>query len=55
MTAANEAEADRVIAALIEGGQIEMPLTKTFWSPHFGMMTDRFCVGWMVSVAAQAA
>jgi len=29
-----------------------MPLTKTFWSPCFGMLTDRFGIGWMVSVAA---
>jgi PhnB protein len=29
-----------------------MPLTKTFWSPRFGMLTDRFGIGWMVSVVA---
>jgi PhnB protein len=27
-----------------------MPLTKTFWSPRFGMLSDRFGVGWMVNV-----
>ena len=52
LTAANEAEADRVFGALVEGGQVQMPLTKTFWSARFGMLTDRFGVGWMVSVAA---
>ena len=47
-----EAEANRAFAALAAGGQVEMPLTKTFWSPRFGMLTDRFGIGWMVSVAA---
>jgi PhnB protein len=45
-----EAEADRAFAALSEGGQVKMPLTKTFWSPRFGMLTDRYGIGWMVSV-----
>ena len=49
---ANEAEADRKFAALAEGGQVQMPLAKTFWSPRFGMVTDRFGVGWMITVAA---
>ena len=48
-----EAEADRAFAALAAGGQVKMPLTKTFWSPCFGMLTDRFGIGWMVSVAAE--
>jgi len=47
----SEAEADRAFAALSEGGQVTMPLTKTFWSPRFGMLTDRFGVGWMINVA----
>ena len=46
----NEAEADRAFAALADGGQVQMPLTKTFWSARFGMLQDRFGVGWMVSV-----
>jgi len=46
------AEADRAFAALADGGQVKMPLTKTFWSPCFGMLTDRFGVAWMVSVVA---
>jgi PhnB protein len=45
-----EAEADRLFAALADGGQVQMPLGKTFWSPCFGMLTDRFGVGWMVGV-----
>jgi len=51
LTVANEPEADRKFAALAEGGQVQMPMAKTFWSPRFGMVTDRFGVGWMVSVA----
>jgi PhnB protein len=45
-----EAEADRAFAALANGGQVRMPLTKTFWSPRFGMLEDRFGVGWMINV-----
>ena len=52
LTVANEAEASRKFAALAEGGQVQMPLGKTFWSPCFGMVADRFGVGWMVTVAA---
>jgi len=48
-----EAEADRAFAALAADGQVRMPLTKTFWSPRFGMLTDRFGLGWMISVAAE--
>jgi PhnB protein len=50
LTVSNEAEADRVFAALADGGQVQMPLNKTFWSPRFGMVTDRFGLGWMVTV-----
>jgi PhnB protein len=46
-----EAEADRAFAALADGGQVQMPLTTTFWSPRFGMLTDRFGIGWMVTVS----
>ena len=51
LDAANEAEAERLFAALGDGGTVQMPLAKTFWSPKFGMVADRFGVGWMVSVA----
>jgi PhnB protein len=49
---ATPAEADRVFAALAAGGQVGMPLGKTFWSPRFGGVTDRFGVSWMVNTAA---
>jgi len=52
LTAANEAEADRLFAALADGGQVQMPLSKTFFSPRFGMVADRFGVVWMVYVAS---
>ena len=47
-----EAEADRFFSALADGGQVMMPLMKTFYSPRFGMATDRFGVLWMIIVAA---
>ena len=50
-----EAEADRVFALLAEGGQVQMPLNKTFWSPRYGMLTDRFGVAWIVMVPAESS
>ena len=50
LTAAHEADAKRKFTALAEGGQVQMPLGKTFWSPCFGMVADRFGVAWMVTV-----
>lgn len=44
------AQAERLFAALADGGQIQMPLAKTFWSPLFGMVADRFGVSWMINV-----
>jgi PhnB protein len=55
LAVANEAEADRFFGALVEGGQVIMPLTATFFSPRFGMTTDRFGVTWMVNVMHQEA
>lgn len=49
----NEADADRAFNALADGGQVKMALVKTFWSPRFGMVTDKFGVGWMVSVPGE--
>lgn len=46
----NEGEAERRFNALAEGGQVQMPLAKTFFSPRFGMVVDRFGVSWMVIV-----
>ena len=48
ITAKDEAEADKVFGALGEGGQVQMPMAKTFFSPRFGMVADKFGVGWMV-------
>jgi len=46
----DEAEAEKVFAALGDGGQVQQPLIKTFFSPKFGMVQDKFGVGWMVLV-----
>lgn len=51
ITVPKEAEAKKLFAALEDGGQVQMPLTKTFFSPAFGMVADRFGVSWMVHVA----
>jgi PhnB protein len=50
LTVLNEAEADRVFNALAAGGRIDMPLSKTFFSPRFGMVADKFGLSWMVIV-----
>ena len=52
LTAKTGAEAERVFGALAEGGQVRMPLTKTFFSSHFGILADRFGVPWMILVEA---
>ena len=48
VSVADEAEAKRLFAALGDGGQVQMPLAKTFFAPAFGMVADRFGVSWMV-------
>jgi PhnB protein len=50
-----EAEADRLFAALADGGRVQMPLAKTFFSPRFGMVADRFGVLWMILVSQAPA
>ncbi len=50
LAARDEAEANRLFAALSDGGEVKMPLAKTFFSPRFGMVSDRFGVSWMVLV-----
>ena len=45
-------EAKKIFDALAEGGQVTMPLGKTFWSEAFGMLVDRFGTPWMVSGGA---
>jgi PhnB protein len=54
LAVSTEAEVDRFFNALSEGGTVGMPLMKTFWSPRFGMVTDKFGVGWMITVATDA-
>jgi PhnB protein len=46
-----EAEAEKAFNALADGGKVEMPLAKTFFSARFGMVKDKFGVFWMVLVA----
>ena len=48
LTAASDAEAERMFKALSDGGKVQMPITKTFYASSFGMLTDRFGVSWMV-------
>jgi PhnB protein len=50
ITVPDEAEAERTFDALAADGLVTMPLEKTFWAPKFGMLQDKFGVGWMVSV-----
>ena len=50
--APNDAETERVFGALSEGGQVKMPLGKTFFASKFGMTADRFGVSWMVITAS---
>lgn len=50
---ATEADADKYFNALAEEGEVRMLLTKTFWSPRYGQVTDRFGVAWMVMVAGE--
>jgi PhnB protein len=50
ITAPTEADADRMFNALADGGQVQMPLAKTFFSPRFGVVADRFGMSWMVIV-----
>ncbi len=51
----DDAEAKRLFTALGEGGNVTMPLMKTFWTSSFGMLTDKFGVPWMVNVEAAKA
>ena len=51
VSAKDDAEAEKTFAALSDGGKVEMPLTKTFFSSKFGMLHDKFGIGWMVIVA----
>jgi PhnB protein len=55
INAKDESEARRLFEALAAGGQVRQPLIKTFFSPSFGMVADKFGIGWMVIVEPQAA
>jgi PhnB protein len=52
ISVADVATVDRLFDGLSAGGQVRMPLGQTFWSPRFGVVTDRFGVGWMVMATA---
>ena len=54
ITLDSPAEVDRLYDALSAGGRVLMAPGKTFWSPRFGMLTDRFGLGWMLMVAGEA-
>ena len=54
-TAPDVAEAQRVFQALSEGGEVQMALTETFFSPGFGMCIDRFGIPWMVNTEQEPA
>lgn len=53
LTTPTEAEAHRAFDALAAGGKVGMPLQKVFWSPLYGMVTDRFGLQWMVMVPGE--
>lgn len=54
LTLSSEDEAQRVFSALADGGSVRMPLEKTFWSPLYGQVTDKFGMGWMVMLPPAA-
>ncbi len=51
LTVSTPTEADRLFTALAKGGQVQMPLGKTFFSPRFGVVADQFGLSWMIYVA----
>lgn len=53
LTVTDADEAHRTFDALADGGLVQMPLEKTFWSPCFGTLVDKFGVSWMVGVAGE--
>ena len=55
LSAPDEAAADRMFNVLADGGQVQMPLSQTFFSPRFGMVADRFGVSWMIIVTPEEA
>ena len=55
VTVPDGAAAERAFKALADGGQVQHPLMKTFFSSHFGMLADRFGVQWMVMAETQGS
>ena len=55
LSAPDETAAERMFNVLADGGQVQMPLSQTFFSPRFGMVADRFGVSWMIIVAPEEA
>ena len=55
LSVSNDNEAERLFAALGDGGKVQMLLTKTFFSSRFGMVADRFGVSWMILVWSPTA
>ena len=55
VTFTDQDEARRIFDALADGGDVQMPLGETFWSPLFGSCVDRFGVSWMVNFASESA
>lgn len=55
VTVKDKAEGERIFKGLSEGGQVQMPYEKTFWSPGFGMCIDKFSVPWMVNTQGDMA
>lgn len=50
ITANSKGEAEKLFKGLSAGGNVTMPLSKTFWSESFGMLTDKFGISWMISI-----
>ncbi|HWL41496.1 MAG TPA: VOC family protein [Ilumatobacter sp.] len=50
-TATDAANAHQIFDGLADGGQVGMPVSETFWSPAFGMLTDKYGVSWMIDTA----
>jgi len=53
LTVPNDADAETLFKALGEGGQVRMPMEKTFFASRFGMLADKFGVGWMIMAPAK--
>lgn len=49
----DKSDGERIFNALSEGGSVTMPFSQTFWSPGFGMCTDRFGIPWMVNTEGE--